>query len=246
VLDEEQMAQITSGIDGLFVEIDEESLAGVMTALPQNPTPPELQMYYNQVQADKDKGSILAPFTRGESTRSSATEIAALAAYTSSEVGRLARERDSMIEELSRTYIYMLQLYLEIENSADMIMVNNSPEVVRPQDLEENFLIYAQDQASTPLSESVKKREFIQSIPLLQTLGVPQETLLAELVRSLGLPEDFVIEARENQEAMQAASAAKANAAGSAVQPDAREMMQSTPAGPANLQGVLPGATSIS
>ncbi len=246
VLDEEQMAQITSGIDGLFVEVDEESLAGVMTALPQNPTPPELQMYYNQVQADKDKGSILAPFTRGESTRSSATEIAALAAYTSSEVGRLARERDSMIEELSRTYIYMLQLYLEIENSADMIMVSNSPEVVRPQDLEENFLIYAQDQASTPLSESVKKREFIQSIPLLQSLGVPQETLLAELVRSLGLPEDFVIEAKENQEAIQAASAAKANVAGSAVQPDAREMMQSTPAGPANLQGVLPGATSIS
>jgi hypothetical protein len=219
VMDEEQMAQITSGVDGLFVEIDEENLAGIMTALPQNPTPPELEVYYRQVQADKDKGSILAPFTRGESTRSSATEIAALAAYTSSEVGRLARERDAMIEDLSRTYIYMLQLYLEVENSADMIMLNNEPVVVRPQDLEENFLIYAQDQASTPLSESVKKREFIQSIPLLQSLGVPQETLLAELVRSLGLPEDFVIEAAENIEKQRAASAAKANVAGEAVQP---------------------------
>jgi len=246
VMDEEQMAQITSGVDGLFVEIDEENLAGIMTALPQNPTPPELEVYYRQVQADKDKGSILAPFTRGESTRSSATEIAALAAYTSSEVGRLARERDAMIEDLSRTYIYMLQLYLEVENSADMIMVDNEPTVVRPQDLEENFLIYAQDQASTPLSESVKKREFIQSIPLLQSLGVPAETLLAELVRSLGLPEDFVIEAAENIERQRAASAAKATAAGEAVQPDAREMAQATPPGPANLQGILPGARSIS
>ena len=129
-----------------------------------------------------------------------------------------------------------------------MIMLDNEPVVVRPQDLEENFLIYAQDQASTPLSESVKKREFIQSIPLLQSLGVPQETLLAELVRSLGLPEDFVIEAAENIEQMkqQQASAAKANVAGQAIQPDAREMAQSTPTGPANLQGILPGARSIS
>ena len=93
-LDEEQMAQITSGIDGLFVEVDEESLAGVMTAVPQNPTPPELEFYVNQVQRDKDKGSILAPFTRGESSRTSATEAAALAAYTSSEIGRLATDRD--------------------------------------------------------------------------------------------------------------------------------------------------------
>ena len=66
-LDEEQMAQITSGIDGLFVEVDEEQLAGVIQAMPQNPTPPDLQFYVQQVQSDKDKGSILAPFTRGES-----------------------------------------------------------------------------------------------------------------------------------------------------------------------------------
>jgi hypothetical protein len=91
-LDEEQMAQITSGIDGLFVEVDEEQLAGVIQAMPQNPTPPDLQFYVQQVQSDKDKGSILAPFTRGESSRTSATEAAALAAYTSSEIGRLARE----------------------------------------------------------------------------------------------------------------------------------------------------------
>lgn len=246
VLDEEQMAQITSGIDGLFVEVDEENLAGAMTAVPQNPTPPELEVYVRQIQSDKDKGSILAPFTRGESSRTSATEAAALAAYTSSEIGRLARERDAMIEDLARVYLSMLALYLEEENTKQMIMIDNEPEVVTPMMIEENFHIYAQDQASTPLSESVKKREFMQSIPMLQQLGVPNELILAELVRSLGLPEDFNNAAKENAKLV---SAAKARLGSEGVAPDAAELgggVVSTPQGPANLQGILPGATSIS
>ena len=247
VLDEEQMAQICSGIDGLFVEIDEENLGGVMTAVPQNPTPPELEFYVQQVQRDKDKGSILAPFTRGESSRTSATEAAALAAYTSSEIGRLARERDSTIENIAKVYLAMLSLYVEEDNVRQIVVIDNEPQVVSARMLEENFHIYAMDQASTPLSESVKKREFIQSIPMLQQLGVPQKDLLSELVRSLGLPEDFVSAAEAAKE--QQVSAAKARASAEAVGADAAEQtggLVSTPQGPANLQGVLPGAQSIS
>ena len=245
-LDEEQMAQITSGIDGLFVEVDEESLAGVMTAVPQNPVPPELEFYVNQVQRDKDKGSILAPFTRGESSRTSATEAAALAAYTSSEIGRLARERDSMIEHLATVYLNMVTLYIEEEGANQLILIDGKSKAVTPANLEENFHIYAQDQASTPLSESVKKREFIQSIPTLANLGVPQKTLLAELVRALNLPEDFVTAAEDN---LRQVSAAKANLAAEGVAPDAAEQaggLVSTPQGPANLQGILPGTRGIS
>lgn len=246
-LDEEQMAQITSGIDGLFIEVDEENLAGTMQPVPQNPVPPELEYYIQQIQSDKDKGSILAPFTRGESSRTSATEAAALAAYTSSEIGRLARERDTTIESIASVYLSMLSLYLEEDNAKQIIQINGEPIVVTPLMVEENFHIYAQDQASTPLSESVKKREFMQSIPLLQQLGVPQDVILAEMVRALGLPEDFNTAAAENRSKM--ASAAKASLAAEGVAPDAAEMaggMVSTPGGPANLQGILPGAQSIS
>ena len=70
------MAQVASGIDGLFIEVDDENINNVVVPVPQNETPPELEYYYRQVQQDKDKGNILAPFTRGEATRSSATEIA--------------------------------------------------------------------------------------------------------------------------------------------------------------------------
>ena len=246
-LDEEQMAQITSGIDGIFIEVDEEQLSGVIQPVPQNPTPPELQYYIQQIQTDKDKGSILAPFTRGESSRTSATEAAALAAYTSSEIGRLARERDNMIEHVASVYLTMLSLYLEENNVRQLIQINGELKVVKPEQLEENFHIYAQDQASTPLSESVKKREFLQTIPLLQQLGVPGDIILKEVVRSLNLPEDFNIAAQENL--AKQASAAKASLASQGVAPDMAEIsggIVSSPAGPVNLQGVLPGAMPIS
>ncbi len=250
ILDEEQIAQITSGIDGLFVEIDDDDLAGAIRPLPQNPTPPELEIYYRQVQDDKDKGSILAPFTRGESTRASATEIAALAAYTSTEVGRLARERDSVIEKIAKVYLAMISLYIDEDNIRDLVMIDNEPVVISPEDLNETFYVYAVDAASTPISETVRKREFIQSVPLLQSLGVPQKTLLKELVNTLGLPDYIVEDANAAIDAQQAqmTNISAAEAGGVRVQPDAREAVQSTaqaqaPIGPANLG--IPGRRSV-
>lgn len=242
MLDEESMAQVTSGIDGLFVEVDADDINNVIRNVPQIQTPPEIQFYYDQVQKDKDKGSILAPFTRGESTRSSATEIAALAAYTSSEVGRLARERDATIEQIAKVYIDIMCMYLMEDDIRDVIVINNRDEVVKAGDLKGNWVIFAQDQASTPISESVRKREFLQAIPLLQGLGVPPSTLLSEVVRSLGLPESFIEEAQKAQQEAQQQniSAAKGRSAGEAIQPDAVELQQaSQPAGPNNLQAIL-------
>lgn len=190
-LDEEQMSQITSGIDGVFIEVDDDSLAGIISPIPQNPMPSELQAYYQMVQSDKDKGSMFAPFTRGESTRASATEIVALAAYTSSEVGRMARERDKSIEYIARVYLGMIGLYLE-ETKPEGVVIDNEVMFIRSRDLNDDFVIYALDQASTPISESVRKRELLQSIPLLQSLGVPNKELLNEVVRALGLPDTIL------------------------------------------------------
>ena len=234
-LDDEQMAQVASGIDGLFIEVDDENINNVVVPVPQNQTPPELEQYYRQVQNDKDKGNILAPFTRGEATRSTATEVAALASYTSNEIGRLARERDSMIEQLAITYLDILRLYLEESGDRNIISVDGQPAVVAPEDLAENWVCYAQDQAMTPISESVRKREYIQSIPMLQQLGVPTNTLLKELVRALGLPDAFFEEA----ESAMKASQKRADEAAAGVPTDAASLAQmGLPIGPNNLQSI--------
>lgn len=190
VFDEEQMAQLISGVDGAYVEIDADSLDGAMRAVPHTSTPPEVQAYYEAVRADKDRGSIMAPFTRGEATRSSATEIAALVAYTSSEIGRMARERDEMIEMLTRTLINMYRVY--IGETPVTLLVKGKYLRVTGMDLEDDFNIYSQDNASTPVSDAVRKSELLGASNLLIGMGVPPAEMLKELVRTLNLPESFL------------------------------------------------------
>jgi len=184
------MAQLISGIDGAYVEVDTDTLDGVMRAVPHTSTPPEVQAYYEAVRADKDRGSIMAPFTRGEATRSSATEIAALVAYTSSEVGRMARERDEMIELLSRGILNMYRVYLGEEPVT--LLVKGKYLRVSGADLYDDFNIYSQDNASTPVSDAVRKSELLGASNLLMAMGVPQQEMLKELVRTLNLPESFL------------------------------------------------------
>ena len=189
-LDEEQMAQLISGVDGAYVEVDTDTLDGVMRAVPHTSTPPEVQAYYEAVKADKDRGSVMAPFTRGEATRSSATEVAALVAYTSSEIGRMARERDEMIELLARGVLNMYRVYLGEDPVT--LLVKGKYLRVSGLDLDDDFNIYSQDNASTPVSDAVRKSELLGASNLLIAMGVPQEEMLKELVRTLNLPESFL------------------------------------------------------
>ena len=139
-----------------------------------------------------------------------------------------------MIEQLAITYLDILRLYLEESGDRNIISVDGQPAVVAPEDLAENWVCYAQDQAMTPISESVRKREYIQSIPMLQQLGVPTGTLLKELVRALGLPDAFFEEA---EQAMKASQKRADEAAG--VPTDAASLAQmGLPIGPNNLQSI--------
>lgn len=190
-LDEEQMAQLIAGVDGAYVEVDTDTLSGVMVPVPHTSTPPEVASYYEAVRADKDRGSIMAPFTRGESTRSSATEVAALVAYTSSEVGRMARERDDMIEMTARAVLNMFRVYLGEEPVT--LLVKGEYLNVSGKDLDEDFNIFSQDSASTPVSDAVRKSELLGAAQMLITLGVPQTEMLKEIVRTMNLPESFNI-----------------------------------------------------
>ena len=190
-LDEDQMSQLIAGIDGAYVEVDTENLADVMRAVPHTATPPELESYYNAVRADKDRGSIMAPFTRGEATRSSATEIAALVAYTSSEIGRMARERDEMIEMMCRAVLNMYRVYLGAEPVT--LFVKGKYISVNGNEIADDFNIYSEDNASTPVSDAIRKSELLGATNLLIGLGVPQPEMLKELVRTLNLPESFLM-----------------------------------------------------
>lgn len=193
VFDAEAMSKLSQGVDGEFIEVElsqGQTLSGSISPVPHTPVPAELERYVQQVQDDFERGSVLAPFTRGESSRATATEITALAAYSSSEIGRLARERDSAIEFVAEVFISIMKLY--IKDDGDVIIINGMPKTINVEDLTGDFRFYANDSGATPVSEAVKKQEFLAVMPTLVELGVPLPEILQHLVRMMDLPQSFL------------------------------------------------------
>lgn len=235
VLDPEAMAKIAQGQDGEFIEVElspGQDLRSAIVPVPHSPTPPELEAYEQQVESDFSRGSVMAPFTRGQATKATATEVTALAAYSASEIGRQARERDAAIAQMAQTYVVMLATLMD---DGDVIVrLGGKARVVRADDLTADFRFFAQDSGSTPMSDAVKKQELQTLVPLLTKLGVPPEKILKALVRSYDLPEDFLPE-----DAAPAAGALP-NAPGLPSAPDqaAASLLQGP--SPANVANVLP------
>jgi hypothetical protein len=138
----------------------------------------------------KDAG-LLAPFTRGEVTKSTATEQQLLAAYTSSEIGRMARIRDAVVTGIASTYNIMLSVILGDE--AEPLSLPNpvGPTVLSADDLTGDFSYWAVDAGTTPMSDMAKQQSLERLVPTLLSLGAPREAVLAELVRAYQLPEAF-------------------------------------------------------
>jgi len=189
-IDEEALAKITAGIDGAMIPVDAETLGNIISVVPSIPISSNHSLYLQQIDQDLAKGSVMAPFTRGETTKTSATEIAALAQYTASEIGRLARERDGMIEQIAEKYIGIISLISE-EEAKEVILLEGTPEIVTPEKLQGKFKYAALDQASTPIAESVRRQQLLQLVPVLTTLGVEPWKIRDEIIRLYDLPRQF-------------------------------------------------------
>ena len=235
VFDAEAMSKLAQGVDGEFIEVElsqGQQLGNSILAVPHTPVPAELERYVQQVQDDFERGSVLAPFTRGESSRATATEITALAAYSSSEIGRLARERDAAVEYIAEVFISMIRLY--IQDDGDVILIDGEPTVIKSEDLTGDFTYYANDTGATPISEAVKKQEFLTVMPTLLELGTSPVEVLSHLIRLLDLPQTFISAlegAAENPQQQQAATPEEQmmQSSGMQGQPSPRDIQQFLP-----------------
>ena len=189
-IDEEALAKITAGIDGAMIPVDAENLAGLISIVPSIPISTNHHVYLQQIDQDLSKGSVMAPFTRGQATGSSATEVAALAQYTASEIGRLARERDGMIEKIAELYIRIIGLISE-DSDREVVIIDGEAVIVAPIKLDGKFKFVSQDQASTPIAESIKRQQMLQLAPVLGQLGVEQFKIRDEIIRLFDLPRGF-------------------------------------------------------
>ncbi len=189
--DEEELAKITAGVDGAMIATDEQSLAGLIQAVQVEPISTNFDRYLAAIEADINRGSILAPFSRGEATRATATEITALASYSASEIGKMARERDFAIEMIANIYLRQLSLLAE-DGETSVLAMKGKAKVITPNDLHGKFRISALDQGNQPIADAIKKQNLISLLPVLTSLGVPADKLKEEIIRSYELPEDFL------------------------------------------------------
>jgi len=193
-LSEDSAAKISQGLDGEFVEVDlapGADLAGNILPVPQAPIPGDIAAYATTVDMDIRDAGLLAPFTRGEVTKSTATEQNLLAAYTSSELGRMARIRDAVITGLAQTYNVMLSVVLG--DDAEPLALPNpvGPTILSADDLTGDFSYWAVDAGTTPMSDLAKQQSLERLAPILVQLGADPALILEEMVRVFQLPENL-------------------------------------------------------
>lgn len=191
VLDEESLAKVTAGVDGAMIPVDAESLEGIIRPVEVPALSGNFDRYLAAVEADLQRGSVLAPFVRGEATKASATEVAALANYTASEIGKMARERDEAIELMSQIYVRMLVDLLKAEDAEDTIITEGEVFRITAEKLEGKFRFAASDQSNTPVASVMKRNELVQLLPVLQGLGVDATKIKEEIIRQFDLPKSF-------------------------------------------------------
>lgn len=197
-MDEDALAKITAGVDGAIIPVDTESLDGVIRSVPVEPMTGNFDRYAAAIESDIQRGSIISANTRGEATKATATEVAALSQYTASEIGRLARERDEAIEMIATIFCRMM-VYTLKEDEKPVILVKKKPQFVTADKLDGDYRFFALDQAATPLSNDRKRRQLLELLPVLGQLGVDPEKIKKEVIRLFDLPEVF-LEGPEEQE----------------------------------------------
>ena len=190
IIDEESLAKITAGVDGAMIPVDNDTLDGIIRSVGVEPISSNFDRYLASIEGDINRGSILAPFSGGQASRATATEITALAQYSASEIGKMAREKDQALEKLVTIYIRLLDL-LSDEGETAVLEVEGTSRAITPEDLEGKFRINALDQGSTPLSDAMRKNNLLSLLPTLQALGVDNRKVLEELLRAFELPKDF-------------------------------------------------------
>lgn len=243
LLDDEAVSKVVEGVDGEIIEVDVEPGADLrqrFVPVPQEPVPADFQAYARQVDEDLQRGTILAPFTRGEATKATATEVQALAAYSATEVGRMARVRDAVIVQVARVYLHMLAVLMGDE--PQVLYVNKRSVTLRPDHLAADFAIYAQEAGASPMGAAAKRSEFISLLPVLREAGVPNDKILKQLVELFELSEDILPDEKETSAAI---STGRATATGgpAEAQPTGLDLAGAAelPVGPESVQQLLPG-----
>lgn len=167
---------------------------------------PDYQIYKAEIRGDLDRGTVMAPFTRGVATNASATEVAAMTQYSANEIGRMARFFHRSMEQVAEVYqslVFHLFMTGDDDNRKEVVLIDKEAIVLARDHFEGKFKYAFADQASTPIASAIKRSAVTQLLPTLMGLGVPAEEILSYLVSVFDLPDEFLSGLKESMEAAQ-------------------------------------------
>lgn len=198
-LDEEALVKLTSGVDGALIPYDGPIDGSLIQPIQVQPITSNHERYLNAIEQDIQRGTILAAFASGAPVKTTATEVSILAQYTASELGKLARERDTVIEKLALLYIRMLMAEVD---EITPLSIDGDIILLKPETFDADIYIAAVDGASTPVSRAIKQERILTLLPILEGLGVNREKLKEEIIRLFDLPEVFLQMVEKEPEAV--------------------------------------------
>lgn len=191
--DDNGIALLQAPGDNIYVPVDldgQQSLGELVMPIPQLPINSTHIQYMQQLELQLQQSMLLAPFTRGEATQATATEVNALQTYTNSEIGKMSKQKDETQELLAMAYIRMLEALLDPKLNISL-EVNSEARVLNKDTLGGKFSYFAIDQGISPINKIQRKQTLTQLAPTLVSLGADQEAVLAQLVRLHDLPEEL-------------------------------------------------------
>ena len=248
ILDEESKAILAENRDMSVVELDippDQSPNTALSPMGKIPYSSDHSIYKAEIRSDLDRGSLMAPFTRGQATMATATEISAMAEYTASEIGKQAKGRDEAIRMVAEVYLSLLTHLLETQPKGakkEVVLLNKKPIVLTPEHFSAKFKIVAADGSSTPISGLIQKQQLTELAPMLMQLGVPQQAILEEIVNAYNLPEKFILDAQEAIQKQEEAAAQQAQQAQQAPQmPNPEEGAGGIPVGGGAIASAIRG-----
>ncbi len=190
-MDNDAKTVFSENIDCGIIELDlkpNESIGDCIIPLPNVTLSPDFSTYEALTNQDLTVGSMLGSFTQGVATGASATEVAGIMQYSSSELGKMSRIRDRAIENIAETYIGLLAfLMLTSKTDKETLTIKNEPVTVTSKDLIGKFKFSAADQSSTPLGAAMRRANTQAVVGMLQGLGVPANKLTALIVDAFDL-----------------------------------------------------------
>jgi hypothetical protein len=203
VLTADQMSQLTAGVDGLVIPVEDTRLQGraldsVIVPIRNAAISPNIDQYEAQANMDLERASGTSPNAYGTVTNATATEVMNLRDYTESEFGRHAMIKDGWISTMVRMFLRALIAAMEAPAAAggiekqNIVVDGKTDEPPTEEDAEQEVVDSAKEQVEDAEEEAEETAERVEDViegvsgedvEATAAVGVEVEVVAPDVVR---------------------------------------------------------------